>query len=565
MERHFDNSDFQVPLGPIFDTRTGNEWREETKNGPMPGKLLGDMWIEGEIALLLSDHGLGKSILAVQIAESIARGKPIFSSPPARGGVAGVSPDGVVEAFEMTAKPQPVVLLDLEMSGRQFTTRYIADDDEDETADYDFSADFHRARVDPYAPVPKECSSFSDYLCRAARRLCLEKGAKVLIVDGISQLKHSNDASRDLLPLMKGLDRLRRDEAIAILVLAPARNRLLARSIAIRTLMGANLICERVDSVIAIGPSGYGVKHRYIKHLRSKGSEILCDKTNVPAFRIEKIDGNFLGFVFDGFSPESDHFEPRAESYDWEMIDRVKRMHDDDMTFRDIAAEVGLSKSTVCELYHKWRPGMKDGGTQRHGDAETVVNEYYFPGREEYTEAGRDPRFNNIYDREGEEFALLRREAYKIEAACAKARQEYLKTGSAPTLAEMLARMRDAETAQKGSPPYEGGVAAASADGVVFSPDKMLQDGGGAVDGPLEPDGKPEAFRTSSGTAGNGKNVPMAGLQRATNEYGREIFIEKEDNNGKRRVWYERDKKGGLWRRERKIHGIFSERVEDPP
>ena len=319
---------------------TGNEWREETKNSPMLGKLFGEMWVEGEIALLLSDHGLGKSILGVQIGESITRGE-------------------LLEPFEMTANPQPVVLLDLEMSARQFTTRYIADDDEDQTADYDFSDDFHRVSVDPYAPVPKECSNFSDYLCRAARQLCIEKRAKVLIVDGISHLKHSNDASRDLLPLMKGLDRLRRDEAIAILVLAPARNRLLARSIAIRTLMGANLLCERADSVIAIGASEHGVKHRYIKHLRSKGGEILCDKTRVPAFRIEKIDGNFLGFVFEGFSPESDHFEPRAESYDWEMIDRIKRLHDDDdMSYRDIAAEVGLSKSTVCELYHKWRPGM---------------------------------------------------------------------------------------------------------------------------------------------------------------------------------------------------------------
>jgi len=39
--------------------------------------LFGEFWLEGELAILFADTGKGKSLLAVQIAESIARGRPI--------------------------------------------------------------------------------------------------------------------------------------------------------------------------------------------------------------------------------------------------------------------------------------------------------------------------------------------------------------------------------------------------------------------------------------------------------------------------------------------------------
>lgn len=43
--------------------------------------------------------------------------------------------------------------------------------------------------------------------------------------------------------------------------------------------------------------------------------------------------------------------------------------------------------------------------------------------------------------------------------------------------------------------------------------------------------------------------------------YGREIFVEREDANGKPMVWYQYDSKGVKYRRERKGFAVLSEAV----
>ncbi len=54
--------------------RTANESLAANKQTHPPANLFGDLWKEGGLAILFADTGLGKSILAMQIAESIALG-----------------------------------------------------------------------------------------------------------------------------------------------------------------------------------------------------------------------------------------------------------------------------------------------------------------------------------------------------------------------------------------------------------------------------------------------------------------------------------------------------------
>jgi hypothetical protein len=44
---------------------------------PVGRRLFGDLWHEGELAVCFAGHGMGKSVLAAQISESIARGRPL--------------------------------------------------------------------------------------------------------------------------------------------------------------------------------------------------------------------------------------------------------------------------------------------------------------------------------------------------------------------------------------------------------------------------------------------------------------------------------------------------------
>ncbi len=55
------------PGDNMLDVRPANEWLESTDCKPAAKPLFGDLWKEGELAIMFADTGLGKSILTVQI------------------------------------------------------------------------------------------------------------------------------------------------------------------------------------------------------------------------------------------------------------------------------------------------------------------------------------------------------------------------------------------------------------------------------------------------------------------------------------------------------------------
>ena len=64
----------------MFETRPANECTRTTEAKKQQHDLFGPLWRTGELAVLVGESGVGKSVLAVQIAESIAaameRGRP---------------------------------------------------------------------------------------------------------------------------------------------------------------------------------------------------------------------------------------------------------------------------------------------------------------------------------------------------------------------------------------------------------------------------------------------------------------------------------------------------------
>src|SRR5580765_3916158 len=88
--------------------RKVNECINAVKHLAPPEMLFDEFWREGELALLFGASGTGKSVLAVQIADAIARGRPI-------------------DGFRMSEKRQKVLYVDLDLSEMQFRVRYNND------------------------------------------------------------------------------------------------------------------------------------------------------------------------------------------------------------------------------------------------------------------------------------------------------------------------------------------------------------------------------------------------------------------------------------------------------
>ena len=225
-------------LEEIFSIKSANEWIRGAKKKPVPKLLFGEFWLEGELAILFADTGKGKSLLAVQIAESIARGRPI-------------------EPLEMTGRPQTVLYLDFELSDKQFEMRYAAEHDpargEYLRNHYVFSERFKRIELKPEALSNDQSRSFEARLRHLIEPLIRETRARVLMIDNITYLKRTAESTRESAPLMKELKRLKSEFGLSVLVLAHTPKRDARRALVVNDLQGSKVIANFADNIFAIG------------------------------------------------------------------------------------------------------------------------------------------------------------------------------------------------------------------------------------------------------------------------------------------------------------------------
>src|SRR5690348_11735153 len=109
--------------------RRANERVREFRGASRPEMLFDEFWRECEMALMFGPPGVGKSVLAVQICDALARG-------------AGI------DGFRMPSKRQKVLYVDLKLSPEQFRQRYLRDGSE---ASYRFSQNLYCDRPDDQA------------------------------------------------------------------------------------------------------------------------------------------------------------------------------------------------------------------------------------------------------------------------------------------------------------------------------------------------------------------------------------------------------------------------------
>lgn len=324
-----------------------NEWIAKAKAEADPATLFGEMWFEGEMALLLGEIGSGKSVLAMQIAESLARRRPI-------------------DPIGMNAASRHVLYVDLEMTAKQYEMRYSADAEalKRVTSRYRFSDDLRRLAIDPERLMAgKSAEETAESLARRIDIAVRRHGSEVVIIDSLSALKRSYYGSAELLPVIRRLRRLMNDLGVSILITADAPRSGRCKSLTLNTLGGLKLAASVVDSIIAIGPGGWAADQRYLKHLRSRSSQIAFDALHLPVFAIQKIGGNFLGFIFVEYTAEACQLQERQGEHEHRLIQWIHRLRAQNVSYREIARRCGRSKSTVHRMAQMFRPEPQAANT----------------------------------------------------------------------------------------------------------------------------------------------------------------------------------------------------------
>ena len=312
----------------LFKVKTANEWLNEAKNTPIPEMLFGEFWHEGEICILFSDSNLGKSILSVQIADSISKGQQI-------------------PGFKLEAKKQPVLYFDFELSAKQFEVRYSIKNEAQKVFEshYSFDYNFKRIEINPDAEIPTE-NTFEDYLNQSLEQSIIEIGAKILIIDNITYLKNETEKAKHALPLMRYLKDLKSKYGLSILALAHTPKRDLSRPITQNDLGGSKMLYNFIDSCFAIGQSSTDKNLRYIKQIKARNTAMIYDTENVIVCQIDK-PYNFLEFGFIGFGAEREHLKQVTEKDRETLIERAKELSEKGYSQRNISKELGISLGAV--------------------------------------------------------------------------------------------------------------------------------------------------------------------------------------------------------------------------
>lgn len=313
----------------LFKIQTATQWIDEAKTRPTPKMLFSEFWHENELCILFADTNLGKSILAVQIADSISRGKAI-------------------PGFRLEAQPQKVLCFDFELSDKQFENRYS----KDYRDHYTFSENFLRAEIDPSATVPDTFDGFEAFLNHSIEQAIRKTEAKILIIDNLTYLRNDAERAKDALPLMKDLQALKKKHSLSMLALAHTPKRDQSRPITLNDLQGSKMLMNFCDSSFAVGISAQDKNVRYLKQIKVRATENIYDAENVCICQVVKPD-NFLLFEFLSYGREADHLRQQTDTDQENLIARVKYLRGPDggcKSYRHIGEELGISHMKVKRI-----------------------------------------------------------------------------------------------------------------------------------------------------------------------------------------------------------------------
>lgn len=236
----------------LFDD---NQFNDDIGRGmalSVPRALIYPYWWEEELVLFFADNGVGKSILATQIAEYIATGKGD-------------------DCLSVQTPAQKVLYFDFELHLRQLAHRY---------GGYRFSENLRRLTI----RQGTEPEYISALIVSAIEEKLHDTGARVCIVDNISWLSTQTSDTEAAKTLMGGLHRLVRDAKVAMMAIAHCPKVDDNQPINKNMLGGAKALSDFADGVFALGRNRQG--YRYLKLLKTRMVKEPSYDTPLPFFSI---------------------------------------------------------------------------------------------------------------------------------------------------------------------------------------------------------------------------------------------------------------------------------------
>lgn len=252
----------------------GNE-----ENKKKAREVFGKFLYEGELSILFGDSGTGKTILANEIA--------FFAG-------------GGGHEWEGIECPNiPSLYIDLEMSTRQFASRYA-------TAEEHIPSTYRRAMIDTSEMEDEDILPEVKKLITAMQ--AETNAPKLIIIDNITNGFGSIMNANKMKKVVFEFKKLKEKYGLTILLIAHTPKRKPWTPITLDNLGGSKMIANFIDSAFAIGQSRCGKKYKYIKQVKTRESHSLPDVLTVKI-----TDDPYLHYQCMGYNGEMPHLDGTLE------------------------------------------------------------------------------------------------------------------------------------------------------------------------------------------------------------------------------------------------------------
>ncbi len=293
--------------------KNANSWITDSMERPDPKPLWRNIWYENEVCCLFADTNVGKSILAVQIADEISQ-------------------------------KRKVVYFDFEMTDKQFQMRYT---DSDTGTPHAFSDNLFRAELSTdynYRDIEGVINGI-----RSVARRC---DSTTIIIDNLTWLCNRAETGEAAGEFMQLLIKLKRDYGFSILVLAHTPKSRGETALTIDRLAGSKRIANFMDAVFAIGISERDrASERYLIHLKSRSSAIEYTSRNVMLMKLAK-EGSMLRMEHIGFTSEDTLIttDNTGDETRRKRMAEVEERLRQGQTYAQIQAEMHITPRLISEV-----------------------------------------------------------------------------------------------------------------------------------------------------------------------------------------------------------------------
>ena len=296
-------------MNTLFEYTTLNEIVNDGMKAEKRESLYRNLWIEKELTVFFGATNVGKSMIAVQIAEEIAR------------------------------KGKKVMYFDYELSEQQLSDRY---ETEDGTGHYVFSENLLRPKLD----VDKYCF-YKERLKKLFQRMeeAASLGIKIFIVDNITylnpNLQKGDEAARFVINFKSKMEML----GISVLLLGHSPKALKGNTIlTLDKLSGSKNLSNFIDSCFAVGKAG-GEKKVYIKQLKARSCAISMDENHVLVGALTKREDGFIEFAEEGYTVEKELLKGKPDITP--QKEQAYKLYKEGNSYRKISKMIGVSDKTV--------------------------------------------------------------------------------------------------------------------------------------------------------------------------------------------------------------------------